>query len=161
MLRRTIFVSAFALCIVLSASAAEHGLIVFLARITTDRPSVKWDAKSAVEGDFDGSHRRSFAALGYQDGRVMVAVGRKAPNGSIVAQYLEFGISPDRQNAICALPAHLETAPLTCSDDEGGESLPGCTEAPGVSQVSLVGGECDPIYMYWDHSRKRMVWWRH
>jgi hypothetical protein len=51
--------------------------------------------------------------------------------------------------------------PLTCSDDEGGESLPGCKEAPGVSQVSLVGGECDPIYMYWDHSRKRMVWWRH
>ena len=158
MLKRAVLVSVFACGIVLSTAAEERGVTAFLGRVAAEHPSVKWDAKSVVEGDFDGSHQRSFAALGYTDGRVIVAVGRKAADGSVIAQYLEFGIDRARQDAICSVPARLEVHPLTCADD--GEPLPGCKEAPGVSGLSLDDGECDPINMYWDHSRKHMAWWR-
>jgi hypothetical protein len=154
------FISAFAFGITFSVAAEKPDLTTFLAHIAAEQPSVKWDAKSVVEGDFDGTHRASFAVVGHKDQHVMVAVGRKAADGSVTAQYLEFGISRDQQDAICKLPAHLKVSPLVCSGEEDGEKLPGCTESPGVSALSLDDDECDPINMYWNHSTKRMMWWR-
>ena len=102
MRRCTVFIAAIALTLgtALSAAAEEHGLAGFLGRIAAERPLVKWDAKSAVEGNFDGNHGVTFAALGYKDKQVMVAIGRKATDGSVIAQYLEFGIGAGTQNAI-------------------------------------------------------------
>lgn len=158
MFRRAVLVSVFAFWMAISMAAEDGGLTAFLGRIAAEQPSVKWDAKSAVEGDFDGSHHLGFAALGYKDERVMVAVGHKAADGSMIAQYLSFGIDHIRTASVCTVPAHLEVHPLTCANEE--EPLPGCKEAPGVSGLSLADDECDPINMYWDHSKKRMAWWR-
>jgi hypothetical protein len=145
----------------LSATAAENDLNSFLKRITAEQPSLKWDAKSAVEGDFDGSHQASFAVLGYKDKQVTVAVSHKAADGTVTAQYLAFEINPNYQNAICGLPAHLEISPPACTNGETGEKLPGCTESPGISGLTLDDDRCDPIYMYWSHDTKRMMWWRY
>ena len=118
MRKLAISIAALTFGLTLSAAADQRDLSAILERIATDQPSFKWDAKSAVEGDFDGSRRASYAILGYKDKRVMVAVGRKAADGAVTTQYLEFGITPDHQDAICKLPAHLKTYPLACSADE-------------------------------------------
>ena len=151
---------ALAFCISIAAAAEKPGLTAFLGRIATEQPSVKWDAKSVVKGDFDGSHRATFAVIGYKDKHVMVAVGRNAADGSVTAQYLEFGIDPAQQNAICGLPAHLKLYPLVCSGGDDGQELPGCQETPGASALSLDDDRCDPINMYWNHGKKLMMWWR-
>lgn len=164
MRRCTVFIAAIALTLgtALSAAAEERALAGFLGRIAAERPLVKWDAKSAVEGNFDGNHGVTFAALGYKDKQVMVAIGRKATDGSVIAQYLEFGIGAGTQNAICKLPAHLKVYPLNCTayEDGGGEKLPGCKETAGASGLKLDDDECDPIEMYWNHSTNQMMWWR-
>ena len=160
MLRLIAFLSVFVLGIPCAVAAEKPDLSAFLVRVAAEQPSVKWDAKSVAEGDFDGTHRVGFAIMGLKDKNVMVAVGRKAADGTLTTQYLEFGISRDQQNAICGLPAHLEVTPLVCTAYEDQERLPGCKESPGVSGLSLDDDQCDPINMYWNHSTKQMMWWR-
>jgi hypothetical protein len=146
------------------ATAEDNALSAFLKRVATDQPSFKWDSTSTVRGNFDGK-QQSFAIVGYADrlgnadGRVMVAVGQQTASHSVSIQYLEFGISGARQDAICTAPAKLLISPLTCHTEAVGD-LPGCEAAPGVSGLRLADNECDSIHMYWSHTANRMVWWR-
>jgi hypothetical protein len=56
------------------------------------------------------------------------------------------------------LPAELSASPVMCNPMD--DSLPGCKEFPGTVSLSLRGGDCDAIHMYWDHGAGQMAWWR-
>jgi hypothetical protein len=60
---------------------------------------------------------------------------------------------------ICAAPARLSVAPLSC-DQDGGEKLPGCVASPHTSGLTIDDNQCDPINLYWDHDQRRLAWWR-
>ena len=74
------------------------------------------------------------------------------------AQVLRFGVGASRQDAICDLPASIKVVPLSCTADAG--PLPGCVNTKGAQALVLSGGECDAIYIYWDHRTARLSWWR-
>jgi hypothetical protein len=155
-------VAAIACCafgVLRCAIAEDSPRSAFLHRVATEQPSIKWDNESTVSGNFDGK-QQSFAVVGYAGNRVMVAVGHKAARHLLGIQYLEFGISAGRQDAICTAPAQLVIYPLTKCHTELVGDLPGCKAAPGVSGLSLADGECDSIHMYWSHTKNRIVWWR-
>lgn len=101
----------------------------FLTRIRAERPTIKWDAKSEVTGNFEGNGRADFAVLGYEGKGVVVAIGRTSKTGDILSQYLNFAVSGASQAAICTLPARLELYPLVCSDDGGGGAIQLCVPA--------------------------------
>ncbi len=156
--------NAFALAFVLVVSGVGSAsdspeLTRFLARIRTEHPSIKWDAKSTVFGDFDASGRPEFAVLGYEGKGIVLAIGRLSGTGTVLTQYLRFAVSAASQAAICALPARLKAVPLVCAAQTE-DVLPGCRAHPAASALNLEGGDCDPINLYWDHDHDQMVWWR-
>ena len=108
-----------------------------------------------VRGDFDGDGIEDRANLIQQTDHVSVAIHL---GGSTKTQMLRFGIDPAAQAAICGLPAELSVAPATCDTEEG--ALEGCKDLPGVVGLTLSGGDCDAIHLFWDHNAGQMSWWR-
>jgi hypothetical protein len=127
----------------------------FLARITQERMDIQWDPRSLVKGDFDDDRKVDEALVGYSKNGLVLAI--HMADGASKIQYLEFGIGQE-QAAICAVPAHLSSVPLSCATEVG--KLPGCVAAPQTSGLILEGGDCDPINLYWDHVSHRLTWWR-
>jgi hypothetical protein len=129
-----------------------------LATLRTARPEVRWDASTLVVADLNGDGRPDAAAVGYSKSGIVLAVGVSNGKGALTIQYLDFPISASIQAAICGAPAHLSAVPLSCSSD--GNTLPGCREASNTAGLSLSGGACDPINLYWNYDEHRIVWWR-
>lgn len=109
-----------------------------------------------VRGDFDGDGIIDSATLIQSENKVEVSI--EHGGASATAQVLEFGVDPSVQDAICGLPAELISTPQNCSPMD--EPLPGCKVTPGAIGLTLSGGECDSIYLYWDHEASTMAWWR-
>lgn len=138
-----------------AASLSADGL---LKKLHTVRSDVSWDRNSAVVQDFDGDGGDDVAALGYVRDGVVLAIVTSSTKGEI-PQILTFGVNGRDQAAICGpLPARLETYPLSCDAD--GAMLSGCIESPSTSGLTLSGGDCDSVHLYWNHDEKRMSWWR-
>lgn len=123
---------------------------LLLAAVTTTASQ-----PSEVRGDFDGDGVEDEARLIQYKDHVSVSIQQ---GGNVGTQILQFRIDPAAQDAICGLPAELSVSPLACN--QVNEPLPGCKELPGAVALSLRGGDCDAIHMYWDHGAERMTWWR-
>jgi hypothetical protein len=152
----TIALLAVASTAAVGATASEG--VSFLAELSRARPDVRWDASTFVAGDFDGDGKSDAAAVGYAKAGIVLAVGMHKGSTRFRIQYLDFAVSAAKQAAICATPAHLSGFPLSCASD--GAPLPGCVESPHASALTLFGGECDPINLYWNHHRGSIDWWR-
>lgn len=134
------------------------GSDTLLMHLRHDRSSVKWLAESTVVGDLNGDGKTDAAMLGLEANGVVVAVAMHGADGGVHVQYLTFAVGRGSQATICALPARLESQPLSCTEGDG--SLPGCRDEPPAVGLSLVDDECDSIHMYWDHDDGVVAWWR-
>jgi len=114
------------------------------------------NASSTVRADLVGNGALSNVTL-VQSRRAVTVVVHSA-HSQAAAQTLTFGVSASRQDAVCGLPANIKVVPLSCRSEAG--PLPGCVQSKGAQAVVLSGGECDPIYIYWDHAAGRPSWWR-
>lgn len=121
-------------------------------------PTVAWDDKSIVRGDFNGDQRQDAAIIGTHQQKIFVAVVIATSTKKPKVKVLEFGIGTHSTDSICELPARLEVEPLECSPLD--DPLPGCKPSAKIVSLVLYGGECDPINFYWDHENKMMRWWR-
>lgn len=129
-----------------------------LSRVIAERADVEWKSESAVAGDFDGDGRSDIAVFGIEASGILVAIEATSATPLRRAQYLAFGVGGGVQQAVCSLPVRLETLPLVGADEDG--RLPGCRDQPPPSLLNLIDDECDSIYVYWDHDRSHMTWWR-
>ena len=119
-------------------------------------PALAGSASSVVKADLVGTGAIATVTLVQSKRAVTVAVHPARPH--VVAKTLTFGVSASRQDAVCGLPASIKVVPLCCGSEAG--SLPGCVQSKSAQAVVLSGGECDPIYIYWDHANGRLSWWR-
>ena len=112
-----------------------------------------------VVGDLDGDGKPDAAMLGMEERNgVVIAVATHGADGGVNVQYLPFAVDRNSQAAICALPARLETRPLSCAN--AGDPLPGCRDSPPAAELNLVDEECDSIHLYWNHDKGSVAWWR-
>lgn len=131
----------------------------FARTLAMERPKVQWDLSTFVEGDFNGDGRKDVALVGYEGGSILLALRVSSSNRNPrPTQFLPFSISPSIEAAICEAPARLQVEPLICSPMD--ELLPGCRPSVSARSLWLMGGDCDPINLYWDHDQHRMAWWR-
>jgi len=119
-------------------------------------PALGGGASSTVRADLVGNGVVATVTLVQSHRTVTVSVHPARPHSA--AQTLTFGVSASRQDAVCSLPASIKVVPLSCSAEA--EPLPGCVQSKGAQAVVVSGGECDPIYIYWDHAAGRLSWWR-
>ena len=119
-------------------------------------PALAGSASPVVKADLVGNGAIANVTLVQSHHAVTVAVHSAPPHAA--ARTLTFGVSASRQDAVCGLPASIKVVPLSCRAEAG--SLPGCVQSKGAQAVVLSGGECDPIYIYWDHAAGRLSWWR-
>ncbi len=114
-------------------------------------------AADRVTADVDGDGRADAAWIQLEQGEVVVSVRRGSDTAAPV-QRLAFAVDASQQAAICDLPASLAVHPLFCSPAD--EPLPGCRNERRSKEVTLTGGDCDPIHLYWNHDAGRVTWWR-
>lgn len=127
--------------------------------ISAARPGTKWDRTTLVSGDFNGDGLRDWAMVGYQGSGLELAIrvsGGKT--GKTRTQLLAFGIGASMQAAICEAPAKLQVDLQFCNPMD--DALPGCRPSKLANSLSLSGGDCDSIHLYWNSDAKRMEWWR-
>ena len=97
--------------------------------------------------------------VGYKNKGLVLAI--RASSGKqrkYVTDFQDFGIDPAIQAAICAAPAELIVEEQSCQLED--EPLPGCHQSKIAKSLTLSGGKCDPIHLFWNHKRNRMEWWR-
>jgi hypothetical protein len=128
----------------------------FMAALLHDRPNIRWDASTLVEGDLNGNGERDTAVVGYDKSGLVLAVGMGAKAQNI--QYLNFPIGGTVQAAVCVAPVSLAVVPLSCDPD--GAKLPGCAASSHMWGLAINDRECDPVNVYWDHEKRRLAWWR-
>ena len=137
----------------------------FMAGCATTEPvtgSAALEPSQIISADLNCDGETDQARLIYPQGqpevRVEVTLG-----GDLGRSGLRFGLSdPTRQNALCGAVAGLVAVP---SDEQAleralGELPRGYQAAEQCADLVLSDGECDSIYLYWDHSRKHLNWWR-
>ena len=154
------YLIALVFVIVGNADAKQNAAALKVAeQIAKTRPDVRWDRTTMVSGDFNDDGKQDYAMVGYKDDGVVLAIrATSAHGGRLQTQYLRYGIGPSIQAAICKAPAKLKIEKQFCSPAD--EQLPGCKESLIAKSLLLIGGECDPIHLYWDHNENRMGWWR-
>lgn len=151
-------IAAFGTSICANAEAIQPAKLAADA-ITVARPDVRWDRDTLVEGDFNGDGKSDFAMVGYKnEGLVLAIRASSAKQQTYRNAFQGFGIGPSIQAAICEAPAKLIVEEQFCRPAD--EPLPGCRPSKVAKSLTLSGGECDPIHLFWNHKRNRMEWWR-
>lgn len=128
---------------------------VALSKLQNLHPAATWNKKSRAVADVtcDGQHDTVF--LGSENGKVLIAIiPGKHPSKPDVLTFL---IRRDRQDAFCAPPTRIITAPLNCETEAG--TLPGCKVVKGCQEFSVDDGQCDPLNFYWDSTHQSLRWW--
>jgi hypothetical protein len=138
------------------AAASESSSAV--AAVKRTHPQIKWDEASLTKVNLRGTRAQAAAILGNYKDRLLVAVIPGPIVRSTKPHLMEFSIGPSVQAAVCEAPARIAVTPLECSPVD--ELLAGCRMSKGAQSLEIYGGECDPIYIYWDHKLRRPRWWR-
>jgi hypothetical protein len=127
-------------------------------RLREVRGKATWDKAAVLRGDFDCDGISDAAALGREAGNVLVGVVRGSGGPPEV---LQFAVDESRQDAICGEPANLDLDSIAedPSEDAGGP-LEGFRTSQSCKGLRLSGGECDDVFLYWNHATKHLDWWR-
>jgi len=120
--------------------------------------SVKWDASSAVSGDFTCDGVPDTVIAGYTKNRVWIGlVSSRGKEKPIIADFPAG--THQSQDGFCASPVKINKEPRNCLG-EGDTPLPGCRRAKRCVAFRVYDEECDSFHFYWDSARKRLTYWR-
>jgi hypothetical protein len=149
-----------AMSVMCASVVAADGRSLAAAQFEKSKPGVRWDRATLVDGDFNGDGSRDYAMVGYQGERSIVLAVRASsgPDRTYRNDFQAFGIGPSIQAAICGAPAVLEVEQQFCRPMD--EDLPGCKPSKAANSLTLRGGDCDAIHLFWNHKNNRLEWWR-
>jgi hypothetical protein len=136
-------------CLALLLNArAETSADLMIRAASKYFPSVAWQEKSSVTGDFTCSGHKQTAILGTAGKDVVVAVFLDGLNRK--PQELRFDIFE-------AQFAQLATESLDYQLDY---ELPGFQRSKSCLGLNVADRETDSAHLYWDHNAKRFGMWR-
>lgn len=110
-----------------------------------------------VDIDCDGKSDRVFLSQNKRSASVRIVFGDTKRRQA----KLRFVAAQGQQDAVCAMPVHLELQSLDYEPlKEEVPELPGFQRSKTCNSFALVDGECDSIHFYWDHEARELEWWR-
>jgi hypothetical protein len=142
---------------VLAATMARAAHIE--AQLSAAESSAPWRRASRTTLDIDCDGRSDDVYLAQTNEKVFIAVARADVR---LPDVLRFDIGGHSHAAICARPPRIERVPLmTTAPQEADPAASAPTaRASSCHSVRLSGGDCDPIYIFWDVGNRRVSWWR-
>ncbi|HYG99209.1 MAG TPA: hypothetical protein VD837_08755 [Terriglobales bacterium] len=143
-------------------------------RLKAQHPAVEWNLASAVTVDIDCDGKPDSFLWGVDKHVTREFVISDKPVRQIrqeIVLGLERGGSPRTQTenipfrkdtgyyGFCSLPKTIEVKPLSCDWEQG--LLPGCSANNRCEALWIRDDECGEFFVFWDASRRRMIWVRH
>jgi len=164
---RKFFVSLVIL-ILCGTSALAQGAVTGLSLLTQKIPTVKWNARSQIKGDFDYDGITDYAVRGIRGAKFVVGIvkGSATPNSKYWT--LEFGEDAGDQGSLCS----VKSAVITVDDIDKDyvkfaseyleadyakrlKSLPKNSKG-----ITVADGRCDSFHIFWDKKAKEFTFWR-
>ncbi len=132
-------------------------------------PTVNWNFKSHIKGDFDYDGVTDYALRGRKGAKLVIGIVKGTINGKTKHWTLEFGEDAGSQDALCS----VKNAVITVDDIdkdyikfaadylEGDYAARTFKNLPKDSKgITAADGACDSFHIFWDKMAKRFGWWR-
>jgi len=144
------------LLVPLVAAAADDG---FLVALKEKHAGYRWSGKNYLSVDLNRDGASDRVALGLQRTKVALAIEIMRGKEPI---FVEIPIDASRQFGLC--PGNEPSLSKRLQSEETLESLgetpSGYELCPTCFELEVSGGQCDPIYFYWDTKANKLAWWR-
>ncbi len=164
---RKVFAQSLLLLLCGNFAFAQSGSTAFTF-LKQKYPTVDWNSKSQIKGDFDYDGVTDYALRGRKGAKLVVGIVKGAVNGKTKHWRLEFGEDAGDQGGLCS----VKTALITVDDIDkdyikfAGEYIETeyaarLKKLPKNSKgITLSDGACDSFHILWDKKLKRFTWWR-
>lgn len=136
--------------------------------LTRNEPSVKWNAKSQISGDFNYDGVTDHALRGRKGKFFVLGVIKSAPGGKRKYQTLQFGEDAGDQGALCSVDSAVITVENLDKDyiEFATEYLDAnfvemLKKLPKNSKgINISDGQCDSFHVIYDKKLNELIWWR-
>ena len=128
--------------------------------LTRALPDVVWSSEQ-LRIDIDCDGRRDAVFAGRTPARYVVAAVVTQPEGAPTVSYVTFALAGESQDSLCARPLPLRQERLDYDPIELVFDTPeGFIRSSRCFGMQLRSGDCDSFHLYWNHSAKKLDWWR-
>ena len=130
------------------------------AALTQALPDVVWSAEQLrIDVDCDG--RRDAVFTGHTATHYVVAAVMTQPEGAPTVSYVTFALAGQSQDSLCDRPLALRQERLDYDPTElVGDTPEGFIRSSRCFGIQLRSGDCDSFHLFWNHSAKKLDWWR-
>ena len=131
-------------------------------------PTVKWNAKSQISGDFDYDRVIDYALRGRKGKFFVLGIVKGALSGKSKHWTMKFGEDAGDQSGLCSVKSAIITIDDIDKDyvDFASEYLETdyaerLRKVPKNSKGIIISdGNCDAFHVFWDKKYKLFTWWR-
>jgi hypothetical protein len=139
-----------------------------LSVLSKKEPTIKWNAKSLIKGDFDYDGIADFALRGRKGKIFVLGIVKGALNTKSKSKMLEFGEDSGDQGSLCSVEkAIINTDDIDkdymefAKDYLEPKYVKALARLPKASKGIIVSdGMCDPFHIFWDKQTNKFIWWR-
>lgn len=121
-------------------------------------PQYEWTRERVIAVDLDRNGLTDTIRLGVSFDQVGLLIDL----GSTVLPLIEIPVDGSRQFGIC--PGASPTVGMVPQSEAPlnalGEMPRGYEACPTCMEITVGGGECDPLHFYWDAVAGELAWWR-
>jgi len=164
---RKFFVSLVIL-ILCGTSALAQEAVTALSLLTQKNPTVKWNARSQIKGDFDYDGIPDYAVRGIRGAKFVVGIVKGPITRKSNYWTLEFGEDAADQGSLCSVKSAVITVDDIDKDyvEFASEYLEADYAArlkglPKNSKgITVADGMCDSFHLFWDKKVKEFTFWR-
>ncbi len=132
-----------------------------LAKIHRSLPDIQWNSETVHAADFDGDGVTDIAVVGVDEKHAVVAIALRRSDGYDVSHIRFSTRGSIEQFASCGVPVELTSRSRHKSlvEDLGWfpDGYETCLEC---MEIVVANSGCDPIVLYWNHSKETIGWWR-
>ncbi len=158
----------FTMLLVCGSYAFAQGKTTALSVLTKNEPTVKWNEKSLIKGDFDYDGVVDYALRGRRGKFFVLGIVKGALSGKSKHWTMQFGEDAGDQGSLCSVKSAVITVEnldknyvefaadyLETDFTKMIKSLPKNSKG-----INIADGMCDSFHVLWDKKAKQFTWWR-
>ena len=158
----------FTMLFVCGGAAFAQSRVTALIVLSKNEPSVKWNKKSQIKGDFDYDGIIDYALRGKREKFFVLGIVKGVPSGKSKHWTMQFGEDAGDQGSLCSVNTarinveNLDNDYVKFAADYLEPDFAGMIKnLPKNSKgINVYDGMCDSFHILWDKKTKQFTWWR-